>query len=234
MSEIDAVAQRGAEAAAEKHDQRNPWAAPSWAQGNKKPPCGGADRIPPPMLRGRSHQPLRAVIGGPHPHRPCTLAARRKIVNDPHRWPRFCRDFGVNCVAQPMGGVRADSENRSRTGAAVRRVQARRPRHHRHAARLPGARRLWRGARQRRDAASRPPVGPIGEVLAAARARRHAGDPHPRGAPARSARCAAPQGRARRPGDAHRRARADGPHPDSRRTGARHHPGALPDRTASR
>ena len=56
---------------------------------------------------------------------------------------------------------------------------------------------------------------------------RHAGHPHPRGPSARSVRCAAGQGRARRAVDAHRRARPDGPHPDPRRGRPRHHPGAL-------
>src|SRR6185312_9193504 len=98
-----------------------------------------------------------------------------------------------------------------------------RARHHRHAARLHGARRFRRDARQR--------CAPARARREADRVRarggpryRHAGDPHPRRPSARSVGCPAGQGRARRAVVADRRSRSDGPHPDPRRSRPRHHP----------
>ena len=62
-------------AAAEKHDQKAH--VPSHAlRAKKNRPA--ADRIPTAMLRGRSHQPLRAVSGDPIP-----IAAKLVAVQNP-------------------------------------------------------------------------------------------------------------------------------------------------------
>ena len=97
-----------------------------------------------------------------------------------------------------------------------------RARHHRHAARFHGARRLRRNARQRRLAAC--PRREADRIGAECRARsRHARRAHPRGPFARSVRCAAGQDRARRAKPSHRRSRSDGTDPDPRRSRPRHH-----------
>ncbi len=92
-------------------------------------------------------------------------------------------------------------------------------RHHRHAARLPGARRLRRDPRQRRLAAAAR-GRPLRHRDRRGPRRRHAGDPHPRGPPPRPLRRAPGQARARRALQAHRRSRPDGPHPRPRRARA--------------
>ena len=63
---------------------------------------------------------------------------------------------------------------------------------------------------------------------------RDAGDPHPRGPPARPHRRAAGQARPRRAVEAHRRPGADGPHPDPRRARPRHRRRARTRSPASR
>src|SRR5262245_15852393 len=61
--QVDAVAQRGADAAAEKYDQESHDCS-FLDPGNKKTALRRLrTELPPQLLRGRSHQPSRAVSG---------------------------------------------------------------------------------------------------------------------------------------------------------------------------
>ena len=98
---------------------------------------------------------------------------------------------------------------------------------HRHAARLHRARRLRRGAGQRREPAAddRADGAPPDRRFPP---RRLADHPYPRMPQARPVRLPAGQACARQAVAAHRRSRPDGPHPDRRRAGRRHRAGAGP------
>src|SRR3984893_13665998 len=105
--------------------------------------------------------------------------------------------------------------------------------HHRHAARLHGARRLRRNARHRCLAAR--PCGEADRGGAGRGARAgHARGAHPRRSSARFVRCAAGEDRARRAEPAHRRSRPDGTDPDPWRSRPRHHSRAVSARQRSR
>src|SRR5262249_43100883 len=79
--QVDAVAQRGTNAATDEYDQETH--VSSFVDGgNKKPPCGGTQRAPTALLRGRSHQPQRRVRGAPSPLMQPTLAVAGRRVND--------------------------------------------------------------------------------------------------------------------------------------------------------
>src|SRR5262249_16019687 len=78
--EIDPVAQRGADAATEENNQKAHLC--SSFPGNKKTALRRSmDGVLPPLLRGRSHQPLRAVPGDSIPTDANTLAAVVQTVN---------------------------------------------------------------------------------------------------------------------------------------------------------
>src|SRR5262245_35261938 len=81
-NEVDTMAQGGADATAQNYDQESHDCSLP-CRDNKKPPCGGSQRTPTAMLRGRSHQPSRQFRGTPSPSRIWTLATGRWLVNVP-------------------------------------------------------------------------------------------------------------------------------------------------------
>src|ERR1700681_4049927 len=61
---------------------RKPMVAPSSMGAIKNRPAAVRNGLPPPMLRGRSHQPLQAVSGDSIPIQKDTLASGARWVND--------------------------------------------------------------------------------------------------------------------------------------------------------
>ena len=152
----------------------------------------------------------------------------RALLGSVREFSRSGRVHMANSKQLSSGTVAAEPE------PIASRLVGHRARHHRHAARFHGARRLRRNARQRRLAAWPRAVKPIASVLSAARDigmlvvhTREGHLPDLSDAPPAKIERGAPS-------LAHRRSRADGTDPDPRRSRPRHHSGAVSARQRGR